>query len=189
MDTNTCSLGQLNWKQKSPWILQTWFQKSKACWSVFIWILFYFILFSIPPKAKHSSLTIKNNGLRNVLLYHPHGCVSLHNSNVSGGTHFILWPWWEGFVVPARGLLGSPKRLPWDIPEDGLPGTMSFFSPYCTHSSDSIPKFPSPSLAVRLASPRKSLSFYREDIAPCHGYVSFYCCYVALLGILGWQKV
>lgn len=127
MSTNTCSLGKLNWKQKSPWRPQTWFQKSKACWSVFIWILFYFILFSTLPKARHSSFTIKNNGLRNVLLYHPCGCVSLHNSNVSGGTHFMLWPCWEWVGVPAHGWLGSPKQLPWDAPKDGLPGTMSFF--------------------------------------------------------------
>ena len=79
LGTNTCSLGDLNWKQKSPWRQQTWVNKSKACWSVFIWILFYFILFSTLPKARHSSFPIKNNGLRNVLLEAPHGCVSLHN--------------------------------------------------------------------------------------------------------------
>lgn len=119
MDTNTCSLGQLNWKQKSPWILQTWFRKSKACWSVFIWILFYFILFSIPPKAKHSSLTIKNNGLRNVLLYHLPTAVWVCITQMclagpisfSGPDERDLWSLHVGYLGPPNGYPGISQKM------------------------------------------------------------------------------
>lgn len=57
MSTNTCSLEQLNWKQENHHgDRKHGFKRVKACWSVFIWILFYFIYFQLSPKGQAQQL-------------------------------------------------------------------------------------------------------------------------------------